>query len=148
MRGLSGSGKHVIFELTAESSYALSVLSRRIIDQADYAKLIELAWKAFYEGSGSANRINNFSDDRNHVKPISEVNILIKIDDLRKIEAHDLEHDRSTYGQKIKTACEIRTLFTGKRHVMDFDETDFMVFQYKLINELLDFMKAYNASIR
>jgi len=142
-----GSGKHVIFDLTTESSYALTLLSHRIRNENDYKKLIELTWKAFYEGSGSANKIGNLSDDRNHVKPMTEVNILIKIDDLRKVEAHDLEHDRSTYEEKIKTACEIRDLFTGKKHITDFDENDYTIFQYKLINELLDFMKTFNASI-
>lgn len=143
-----GKGRHTVFDLTAESSQVFSSLSHSIRDPQEYVELVDLLWKAFYEGSKSGSTIGNLNDDRNHVKPLHDINILIKIDDLRKVQFHDLEHDRETYEEKLKRACDIRDLFTGKKLVQDFDENDFIVFQYRIANEILQFMKSFNESLK
>lgn len=141
-------GRSIIFDLTAESSYVFLVLSKLIKNLDEYERLIDITWKAFYEGGGSGNRVGDLSADRNHQKPLDKVNILIKIDDLRKVTAHDLEHDRQTYEPKIKVACDIRELWTGKKLTQDFDEYDFIVFQHRLISELLEFLQDFNESLK
>lgn len=139
-----GNGKSRVFDFTTESSSIFTALSGLVNNLSDYERLIDLAWKSFYEGTESGNKIGDLPDDRNHRKPTKDLHILIKIDDLRKITAHDLEHDRATYEPKVKTACEIRDYWTGKKLPQDFDEYDFIVFQHKLIAELLEFVNKYN----
>lgn len=141
-------GKSIIFDLTAESSQVFFALSRLARNQVECDRLVDLSWKAFYEGSNSGNNLGDLSTDRNHIKDLEKVNIIIKINDLRKVDAHDLEHDRSTYELKIKIASDIRELWTGKKMLQDFDEEDFIVFQHRLESEILDFLQELNESLK
>jgi uncharacterized protein YacL (UPF0231 family) len=121
-------------------------MSYPIRNLQDYVELVNLLWKAFYEGSNSANKIGNLNDDREHKKLIKDINILVKINDLRMVDAHDLEQDSATYESKVRIACQIRDLYTGKKHSRDFNSNDLIVFQYRIVSELYDFMKQLNAS--
>lgn len=143
-----GLGRNIVFDITSESSQVFLILQHRIKNVKGYETFIDLLWKAFYEGSHSANNIGTLDNDRNHTKPLKDLNILIKIDDLRKIDAHDLEHDRNTYQQKVKIACDLWKLYVSKRHINDFNENDFVIFQYKIIQELLDFLLTYRDQLR
>lgn len=143
-----GSGRSIVFDTTSGSVHTFVTMPVRIKNKKGFRNFIEVIWKTFYEGSQSANRLGNFVDDRNHTKGITDTNILIKIDDLRKIEAHDLEHDKATYAAKIKTACDTLKHYTGKSYEEDFTENDFSIFQYKVIQELLDFLEHYRDSLK
>lgn len=123
-------GKDAIFDMTAQSGFTLKNMSKIVKNEADYKTFIDETWKVFYEGSNSGNRIDSFTDDRSHRKLIPDINILIKLDDLRKVKAHDLEHDRETYAEKIRIASNIRDFYVGKKLVTDFNENDFLVFQH------------------
>lgn len=143
-----GSCAHKVFTLTGENLGIFTRMSYPIRGEEDYRELVELLWKAFYEGSNSSNKIPNLEDDRAHNKIMKEINVVIKINDLRMVEAHDLEQDPATYETKVKNACMIRDLYTGKKHVRDFNSNDFIIFQYRIVNELFDFMKQFSKSFR
>ncbi|HXG06471.1 MAG TPA: hypothetical protein VNI77_04000 [Nitrososphaera sp.] len=143
-----GSGAHKIFTLTGENSGIFTRMSYPIRGEEDYRELVELLWKAFYEGSNSSNKIPNLEEDRAHKKIMKEISVIIKINDLRMVEAHDLEQDPATYETKVKNACIISDFYTGKKHVRDFNSNDFIIFQYRIVNELFDFMKQLSKSFR
>ncbi len=143
-----GNGKSRIFEFTTQSSSVFTILPRITKNLEEHKKLIEILWKSFYEGSGSGNRVGDLSRDRDGSKLPKDLHILIKIDDLRKVDAHNLELDKETYEKKVKTACEIRKFWTGKKFPQDFDEEDFLIFQHRIIGELLGFAEKLNESLK
>ncbi len=139
------SGRSAVFNITNEHSIASRTLVKKINSENDYKNFIDALWKILYEASNCANNLGDLKKHRDHEVSTKELNVILKINDLRRPLFHDLEQGVG-YEEKIRWAAEVISYYTGKGVLSDLSGTDYYKFQIRLLEDVKMYLQDYSSA--